>query len=89
MAESAGNNLLLKWIMGIVSTLLVAAVIGLWTKVDVLQGNLATLQSQVATSAAERQTLRRDMDELKASTKEILVIVTDIRIQLAAEFPNP
>ena len=80
MADGANNNILLKWVMGIISTILVAAVIGLWTKVDMLQ-------VQVATSQAERVTLRRDMDELKESTKEILVIVTDIRIQVASSIP--
>lgn len=80
MSNGASNNLLLKWVMGIISTILVAAVIGLWTKVDMLQ-------VQVATSQAERVTLRRDMDELKQSTKEILVIVTDIRIQVASSIP--
>jgi len=80
MANSMGNGAVLKWIMGIVSSLLVAAIIGLWTKVDMMQ-------VEVAQARTERTVLRRDMDELKQDTKEILAIVTDIRIQMAGDGP--
>lgn len=82
MANGTSNGILLKWIMGIVGSILVASIIGLWSRIDFLQ-------TEIATSRAERVTLRRDMDQVRADTKEILLIVTDIRIYMARGVSSP
>ena len=69
-----------RWVMGILATLLTAAIIGLYTQVQRHDRELTTLQT-------EKAQLQLSLNEIKVDVKNVLEVVTQLRIDQARNNP--
>jgi uncharacterized protein (DUF3084 family) len=61
---------MIKWILGIVASLLVAGVVGSTSKVISLEGRLAKMEAQEVAAAEVRKQVREDTKDTKQEIRE-------------------